>query len=415
MPRARPRPDRRALRAHQRPPRRRRPAPSPARRRPPRRHLAQPGTQRPLPWKDTSLNSAEITLFTSKHDGIVALVTGDNWRWARKILLVAGFAKEGDGNYALPLADLPQIRAALTDVHELARACQIKVTATHQPYVGDFARDMAEHLPGQWSVKVENYSLPVWQEDLAACLWDTSPRPDAKFYGPLLHTVEKYRVPWAAVLRSDTGTELSVVQAPRDGLYHVGALAPRDMYLDEEVVPPRSITVQPSAVTAARRVASVLLADYRRAVLQSHLNHLADDLAWAQEAFEHGTVQSPPQPDLAAAFARFTTHAPHLIAALRQAAPGTVGRQEAAFLDRMDSAFGTQPPSSDPDSLAAVPSVDPLALWLMEGGELVSLARTAHPALTPAPAAAVSGRSPAVAGALPTVLPPRSGAVPSRR
>ncbi|MFF0551109.1 hypothetical protein ACFYUL_19330 [Streptomyces sp. NPDC004311] len=274
---------------------------------------------------------------------------------------------------------------------------------------------MAEHLPGQWSVKVENYSLPVWQEDLAACLWDTSPRPSSEFYGPLLHTVEKYRVPWAAVLRSDTGAELAVVQAPRDGLYHAGALAPRDMYMDEEVAPPRSITVQPSAVTAARQVASVLLADYRRAVLQSHLNHLSDDLAWAQEAFEPGTVQSPPQPDLAAAFARFTTHAPDLIASLRQAAPGTFGRQEAGFLERMDSAFGTHPPGSNPDTPAAVPSVDPLALWLMEGDELIDLVRTAHPALTPGPAAAVPGRSPAVAGALPAALPPRSGAVPSRR
>ncbi|MFJ6934658.1 hypothetical protein ACIQV2_15785 [Streptomyces globosus] len=274
---------------------------------------------------------------------------------------------------------------------------------------------MAQHLPGQWSVKVENYSLPVWQEDLAACLWDTSPGPGSEFYGPLLHTMEKYRVPWAVVLRSDTGTELAVVQAPRDDQYHVGALAPRDMCMDEEVVPPRSITVQPSAVTAARRVASVLLADYRRAVLQSHLNHLADDLAWAQEAFEPGAVLSPPQPDLAAAFARFTTHAPDLIASLRHAAPGTVGRQEAAFLERMDSAFGTPPPGSDMDSPAAVPAVDPLALWLMEGGELIGLARTAHPALTPAPIAAVSGRSPAVAGALPAVLPPRSGAVSSRR
>ncbi|MEU4949907.1 hypothetical protein [Streptomyces lavendulae] len=274
---------------------------------------------------------------------------------------------------------------------------------------------MAEHLPGQWTVKVENYSLPLWQEDLAACVWDTSPQPGAEFYGPLLHTVNKRRVPWAAVLRSDTGVELAVVQAPDDARYHVGSLAPRDMYLDEEVVPPRSITVQPSAVTAARRVASVLLAEYHRAVLQSHLNHLADDLAWAQEAFEPGTVQSPPQPDLAAAFTRFTTHAPGLIAAVRQASPGTVGAQEVAFVERMDAVFGTQPPGSDPDTPAAIPAVDPLALWLMEGSELIGLARTAHPALTPAPAAAVRSRSAAGASALPAALPPRAGAVPSRR
>lgn len=272
---------------------------------------------------------------------------------------------------------------------------------------------MAEHLPGRWSVKVENYSLPVWQEDLAACLWDTSPPPGAtQPYGPLLHTVEKYRVSRAAVLRSETGTELAVVQAPRDGLYHVGALAPRDMYLDEAVVPPRSITVQPSAVPAAHKVASVLLADYRRAVLQSQLNHLADDLAWAQEAFEPGIVQSPPQPDLAAAFARFTTHTPALIAALRQAAPGTVGTQESAFLEHMDAVFGAEPPGSAPDT-AALPAVDPLALWLMEGTELIGLARTAHPALTPVTAAVTPGRLPAVPSALPAAPP--TNAMPAHR
>lgn len=272
---------------------------------------------------------------------------------------------------------------------------------------------MAKHLPGQWTVKVENYSLPVWQEDLAACIWDTSPGQGSKLYGPLLHTVEKRRVPWAAVLRSDTGVELAVVQAPDDARYHVGALAPRDMYLDEEVTPPQSIAVQPSAVTAARRADSVLLADYRRAVLQSHLNHLADDLAWAQEAYEPGTVHSPPQPDLAGAFARFTTHAPGLITALRGAP--AAGAQEAAFLERMDAAFGTRPPGNGADTGAALPAADPLALWLMEGGQLIDLARTAHPALTPAPVAAAPGRPPAVPSALPAALPPSSRAVPSRR
>lgn len=132
-------------------------------------------------------------------------MSGDNYRWARTALQLAGFEKDSDGNYVTALTDVDRARRALTTLGETARACQTKVTATDRRYIGDFARDLSEHLPGQWSVRVENYSLQVWQGDLAACLWDA---------GPLLHTLEKYRVPVAAILRSENGIELAVVQTP---------------------------------------------------------------------------------------------------------------------------------------------------------------------------------------------------------
>ncbi|MEU5148803.1 hypothetical protein AB0G42_16635 [Streptomyces yangpuensis] len=227
-------------------------------------------------------------------------------------------------------------------------------------------------------MRVENYVLQVWQGDLVACLWTT---------GPLLHTLEKYRVPVAAILRSENGIELAVVQTPRHDQYHIGAIFPKEIYLDEAVTPPSSITVQPAAVPAARKVSSTLLADYHRAFFQMQLNHLGDDLAWAHQAYEPGTVLDPPQRDLADAFARFATVAPHIIAALRASDAHPFNTHEKAFLEHMDAAFGqTGSASEDPGAARKIPSVDPLALWLTEGDGLIELARTAGqtaPAQTP--------------------------------
>lgn len=57
--------------------------------------------------------SCEITLFVSPRDGVVALVDGDNWRWAHTTLDTAGFEKSGDGNRAIPLTDLDRTREVL--------------------------------------------------------------------------------------------------------------------------------------------------------------------------------------------------------------------------------------------------------------------------------------------------------------
>ncbi|WP_406186158.1 hypothetical protein [Streptomyces sp. NBC_01006] len=247
--------------------------------------------------------------------------------------------------------------------------------------------------------------MAVWQEDLAACLWGT---------GPLLHTLEMYRVPSAAILRSESGIELAVVHAPRHDLYHVGVIAPKDMYLDETVTPPTSITVHPAAVPAARSVSSALLADYHRAVFQVQLNHLGDDLAWAHEAFEPGTVQDPPQQELAGAFARFAAIAPHIIAALRTNDAHPFNAHEKAFLERMDATFGQPGPASeDPGAAREVPSVDPLALWLTEGDGLVELARAAGRA-APTQSALSVARATAAPRALPSP-PVQVAASPSLR
>lgn len=221
-------------------------------------------------------------------------------------------------------------------------------------------------------------------------------------------------MPSAAILRSENGIELAVVHAPHHDLYHVGVIAPKDMYLDEGVTPPSSITVQPASVPAARQVTSALLATYHQALLLMQLNQLGDDLAWAHEAFEPGTVTNPPQRALADAFARFAAIAPDIITALRTNEAHAFNAHEKAFLEHMDAAFGQPGPvHEDAGTARKIPSVDPLALWLIEGEGLVELARSASRA-APTQSALSLARATAAPRALPSP-PVQVAASPSRR
>lgn len=305
----------------------------------------------------------------------------------------------------MPLIDADRARQALAALGETARSCQSKVTAADQYYLGDFARDVSEHLPGPWTLRIENYSLPMWQDDLTAGLWAT---------GPILHELQHNRVSTAAILQSEAGAELAIIYNYRHRVYHVGMLAPRNMYLDETVTPPPSITVHPVPVPAARKITSSLLADYHRAVFEMQLNHLGDDIAWAQEEFEPGTVQDPPQQDLADAFTRFAAIAPHIITSLRSNDAHTFNTHESAFLEHMDAAFGQPGPGrEDAGTARENPSLDLLAMWMTEGEGLVELARSAARAGT---AQTALGLVRAVE--IPRVLPSpptQVGAAPSRR
>lgn len=305
----------------------------------------------------------------------------------------------------MPLIDADRARRALATLAETSRACQSTVNASAQRYIGDFAREVSEHLPGQWIVQIENYALPVWQGDLTAGLWAT---------GPILRHLQHSRVPSAAILKSETGAELAIVYNPFNRVYHVGMLTPKDMYLDEAVTPPPSISVHPAAVPAARKIISSLLPDYHRAVFETQLNHLADDLTWAQEEFESGTVQDPPQQDLAKAFDRFTAIAPHIITSLRTNDAQAFDADEKAFLEHMDAAFGQPGPGrEDAGTARENPSLDLLAMWMAEGEGLVELARTTA-RTAPAQTALGLARAVQVPRALPSP-PTQAGAAPSRR
>ncbi|MGP3684596.1 hypothetical protein ACTVZO_07765 [Streptomyces sp. IBSNAI002] len=300
-------------------------------------------------------------------------MSGDNWRWARTALQLAGFEKDSAGNYVTPLTDIARARQSLAALGDTALTHKVLVATNGLQYIGDFAHELVENLPGQWSVRVENYPVPIVQEDLLYYLW--TPRAD-----PLAHTVKTDRVLAAAILGSESGAELAVVPVPGRNLYRVGALIPEDMNLTPEVAGPSSITVGDEPVYAAHQVSSSLLAKYHRASWRLQLITLRDDLDWAHEAYEPGTVIGPPQPDLAAAFARFATAAPHLISTLRTNNT-RLNTHEQAFLEDMDAVFGQpalpQEASTTPQKAA---DPDPLAVWLLEGQDLVDLARSVSPA-----------------------------------
>ncbi|MCZ0978717.1 hypothetical protein O1L60_04200 [Streptomyces diastatochromogenes] len=344
-------------------------------------------------------SSTEITLFTSEHDGVVGLVDGANWRWAHTAMELAGFEKTEDGNKAVPLSDLDHAREALLTLGVVAQLAGITVTASGETYVGDFARDLVEHLPGRWTVKVENYAMKLWQGDLADCLWST---------GHVASTLENHRVARVAILRRDDGAELTVLRDPRQDLYHVGALHPRDIAPDGLVTPPPGVSVQPTPSSAADVVNTRLLPAYARAVLHCRVNSLEEDLSWTREAYEAGTIPEPPPADLVDSFARFATTAPLVIATVR--ALGTLNEHETAFLREVESIAVAPVSGTGPAPVVAHP--DPLGWWLIEGGDgLVELAlRTVENA---EPAAAKTSLVVGPVRALPPV--PRSPSPAPRR
>ncbi|MEU8617333.1 hypothetical protein [Streptomyces sp. NPDC048623] len=302
-------------------------------------------------------SNTQITLFTSDRDGIVGLVDGSNWRWARQALELSGFKKTDAGHLALPLSDLAHARETLLTLRTVAeRALDLRLTPSSDRYIGDFALDVTEHLPGQWTARVENYSLPVWQEDLTACLWSS---------GPIARTLADHRVAQAAILRRDDGAELAFVKDPHLDVYHVGALQPGHIPGPTIAPAPPGVTVQPTPSAAAHLVRTGLLPAYTRAVLQSHAADLSDDLAWAHETYEAGTIPDPAPAHLVDAYARFTTTAPHVIAAIREL--GTLNKHETAFLQEVEDIAAAPTTNTGPRPVTAHP--DPLGWWLVEGGD----------------------------------------------
>lgn len=311
---------------------------------------------------DAEQTSCEITLFTSSRDGIVALVDGDKWRVAEAALGVAGFERAEDGVRAISLQDPGRIREALLILGMSAQVARIKITPSGDTYLGDFARDLVAHLPGQWNVKVENFAMPIWQGDLAECMWST---------GPVAAVLDEHRVAWAAVLEREDGAELAIIRDPQHDVYHVGALQPRGLRPDRLVPPPAGVSVPPTPTTAAQQIASRLLPAYTRAVMHWQVNSLADALLRAESASPMGTAPSPVL--LADAFTLLTTTARHITSAV--SALATLTEHENAFLDRVDKAIAEPTPAA---ITPGVPSADRLAWWLTEGGQgLISLARRA--------------------------------------
>lgn len=285
---------------------------------------------------------------------------------------LSGFDKNDSGDMVLPLSDLAHARQALITLGAVAeRTLGLQLTPSSERYIGDIALDVAEHLPEQWTARVENYSLRVWQEDLAGGLWST---------GPIAQTLAADRVRQAAILKRDDGTELAVVKDPHLDTYHVGALRPGHVPGPTNATAPPGVTVQPTASAAAHVIRTGLLPPYTRSVLQAHAADLSDDLTWARETYEAGTIPDPAPADLVDAYVRFTASAPLVIAAIRTL--GAPTGYEADFLHRVEVIVTAPTDATGPKPVTAHPN--PLGWWLVEGGdELVDLSLRALASVPP--------------------------------
>ncbi|MEI5100910.1 hypothetical protein RB200_23210 [Streptomyces sp. PmtG] len=308
-------------------------------------------------------SSAKITLYLSAHDKIIALAGGTGRKWAETALDLSGFTQNHDQIHTLALDDQAHARQALTHLHQAARDCQVTVSTHPRPYLGDIAEAIVAALPGHWMADVELLPEQQDQHYLRDYLWET---------GTLHDLLETTSLGFAAILRDGGGTELLLAERPTAGSYVVAALIPSPDYVRVTGSAPRSV-IASDARLAARFIQTRLLPEYARAVHLSRLHEAEEDLRWAQE-HEPGTYETV---DLKAALYRFRTHATVFIAALRETTP--LSAEQTVFLDRMEDSLNLDElKDPGPEALA-----DAGAVWLIDGEELIEMARAATP---PAPA-----------------------------
>ncbi|MET8683693.1 hypothetical protein ABZV77_05710 [Streptomyces sp. NPDC004732] len=306
---------------------------------------------------------------------------------------MAGFTREHrDDAHRLSLDDHASAREALTRLHQTAQDCQAKVITSERPYFGDIAHAVAAALPGPWDVSIEHYPDGVIPTDVLDWVWEA---------GPALSTQPAYRTPGAAFLRDVGGTELLLVERPRDGRYLIGTLMPSPDHLNVVGAGPRTVSAA-TAREAAADVRSRLLPEFEQLVHLSRIREAQQDLDWVR-GVEPGTVDAV---DLDAALDRFLTHAPYLLAATRRADIKPLAASETAVLIRFEILLARAPADTDGGSEADGTDAA-LALWLESGEDLLDVVRTAtvrpaevpaRPAITAAtppkpPAAVAAGRT----------------------
>lgn len=201
---------------------------------------------------------AQIILTDSRHNGVVALASGEKYPWAQTALEESGFRRGEAGVYHLPANQPTTSRTTVAGLIQCAERHNTSVSISSRQFIGDMADHIARLLPGQWDAQVEVYSHPVWQEDLVPWLWDS---------GELGRAVRATRLPYAATLTSASGTVLLLAERPghqRD--YLIGALSPipvEEGFADPHA--PRSVVLPPSPGLAARAITDRYLPAYYRA------------------------------------------------------------------------------------------------------------------------------------------------------
>ncbi|MEW2583008.1 hypothetical protein [Streptomyces virginiae] len=358
---------------------------------------------------------AQIILALSPADGLVAVPVGEQYRWADTALqLTPGFERRPDGTYAL--TDIDASKPNLLVLAENARRHRVRLFGGARSYLGDYATALAEGLPGTWTVTVEVYAHPVWQEDLVPLLWDA---------GELIDSVEHARIPYGAHLTNGAGIELLLVERPGSAHeYLLGAFASAtfdDNYANPHA--PSSVVLPSDAAHAASLVTGMFLPAYEQAVHErllavveaAHARLEELHATWtaiqqsgrysdgirlnpatlghiAQQYLEEGSVE----------WRRLRPHAAELFSRMRPAA----GAEDSASLDRLhqllhpDAAVSSWPAA--PSASAALPpgTVETLRRWRTDAPALLRQARATRPV---GPATTVRLALPAAGKAAPFV------------
>ncbi|MCX4807005.1 hypothetical protein OG594_36220 [Streptomyces sp. NBC_01214] len=358
---------------------------------------------------------AQIILALSPADGLVAVPVGEQYRWANTALqLTPGFERRPDGTYAL--RDVDSAKPNLLALAENARRHRVLLFGGARPYLGDYATALADGLPGTWTVKVEVYAHPVWQEDLVPLLWDA---------GELIDSVEHGRLPYAAQLTNGAGIELLLVE--RLGSAHdylLGAFASAsfdDNYADPYA--PRSVVLPSEAAHAAGLVTGTFLPAYEQAVHERLLAaveaahgrleelHVKWNAIRQSSLYSDGTRLDPATPghteqqyleESSVEWRRVRPYAAELLSRVRPVS----GSEDSAPLDRLhqllhpDAAEPSWPAA--PSSPAALPpsTAETLRRWRTDAPALLRQARATRPG---GPATTVRPALPAAAKAAPSV------------
>lgn len=112
----------------------------------------------------------------------------------------------------MPSTPLPRDPAYERALHHMT------VTLPSRTDLGTFTQQVADALPGRWSVSVEDWSHPRDQHELCGHLWDNA---------NLSWATSEFRLPRAALLTSGDYTQLLVIDRPLHlEQFLIGALAP---------------------------------------------------------------------------------------------------------------------------------------------------------------------------------------------
>jgi hypothetical protein len=352
----------------------------------------------------------QIILAHSRQSGIVAIASGEQYPWAHTALAESGFQRDVEGVWHLP-AD--GTGTTVADLVTCAKRHRTSVHTSGRRFIGDAARDLARHLPGQWHASVDIYSRPAWQEDLVPWIWDS---------GELGRAFHSERIAYAATLTDLAhGTMLLLVERPGHQLdYLVGAFAPEGLEEGHgDPHAPRSIVLPPFAARAAQAIADRYLPSYEQAVHARRTATIAAALGSLRTAHDtwQAMVASGRSSDanplstaaLGAATEEFLDHAWHRFLTVVDHAPTLIDRcrpanspwpEDAAPLSRLADAVrdaetlldevvqgGPFPPQER--RARAWPAIE---TWLTDGEIFLRQARVSAPHRSPAPPIAAPAR-----------------------